>query len=100
MELSVVELKAKMDKGEEIILIDVREPWESEQFSIGGKLIPLNLFIRSIEELSELKDKEIVVYCRSGNRSGMAVALLKAHEFKNVWNLTDGVEAWKSNFGS
>ncbi|GAB4256596.1 MAG: NADH oxidase [Phyllobacteriaceae bacterium] len=99
MELTVKELKERLDKGEDVHLLDVREPWEHEEFNIGGRLIPVNDLLLSFDKLEDLKDKEIVVYCRSGSRSAMAVALLKAQGFKGAINLAGGMIAWKEAFG-
>ncbi len=99
MELTVEELKKKLDNGEELILLDVREPWEHSEFNIGGSLVPINELLHSFDQLEALREKEFVVYCRSGSRSAVAVALLKARGFKGAINLAGGVEAWKAAFG-
>jgi adenylyltransferase/sulfurtransferase len=93
-DITVQELKQRLDAGEEIILIDVREPHEREICHIGGTLIPLGTIPEKLSELSEHKDKEIIVYCRTGGRSGKAVAFLKEQGFVNVRNLVGGVHAW------
>lgn len=95
MALTVEELKAKLDRSEHVELLDVREPWEHEEFNIGGRLIPLNDLMKSLDKLNDIKDQEFVVYCRSGSRSKMAVAFLQAKGFKGAINLEGGVEAWK-----
>lgn len=99
MELTVQKLKERLDKGEAVNLLDVREPWEHEEFNIGGRLIPVNDLLHSFDKLEDLKEQEIVVYCRSGSRSAMAVALLKAQGFKKPINLEGGMLAWKEAFG-
>lgn len=99
MDITVQELKQKMESGEAFTLVDVREGWENEEFNIGGQLIPLGGLMNQLYELEPHKNDEIVVYCRSGNRSGMAQALLQAQGFTNVRNLTGGVIAWKDAFG-
>jgi len=93
-DITVQELKQRLDAGEEIILIDVREPHEREICHIGGTLIPLGTIPEKLNELSEHKDKEIIVYCRTGGRSSNAVAFLKGQGFVNVRNLVGGVHAW------
>jgi rhodanese-related sulfurtransferase len=99
--ISVEVLKARMEAGEKINLIDCREPYEYAEFNIGGKLIPLGLIQQmQIDELEELKDEEIIICCRSGNRSGQACLFLDALGFKNTVNLTGGMLAWKEKFGS
>jgi rhodanese-related sulfurtransferase len=67
------ELKARMDAGETLHIIDVREPGEHAEFNIGGVLHPLgNIMAGDLDDFEELKDQEVIFYCRSGNRSGQA----------------------------
>lgn len=98
MDITPKELKTKIDSGEDFVLIDVREPNEHEAFNVGGKLIPVKSIPARIGELSDLKDKEVVVYCRSGARSGMAQQFLMQNGFSNVRNLTGGMLAWQDEF--
>ncbi|MCX8019329.1 MAG: rhodanese-like domain-containing protein [Chitinophagaceae bacterium] len=99
-QITVQELKARMDAGEKINLIDCREPHENQEFNIGGRLIPLGLIQTfQIEELMDLKDEEVIVYCRSGNRSAQACIILDSLGFKNTKNLAGGMLAWKEQFG-
>ncbi len=100
MDITVQELKKKLDSAEKFIFIDVREPYEHEEFNIGGDLISLGHVMDSIPVLEEFKNDEIVVYCRSGARSGMAQSLLESAGFTNVRNLTGGVLAWQETFGN
>jgi adenylyltransferase/sulfurtransferase len=87
------ELKAKMDRGEDIFLLDVREPFEREICAIGGTLIPKGSVTERIAEIP--KDKEIVVVCRSGARSqAVALELTKIHGYAQVSNLAGGVLRW------
>jgi len=81
------------------VLIDVREPYEHQEFNVGGKLIPVGGIMGALPDLGEFKDDEIVVYCRSGQRSGVAKHLMMASGFKNVRNLTGGMLAWADKFG-
>ncbi len=99
MIITVQELKKKMDSDEKFILIDVREPYEHQEFNIGGKLIPMGSVPYALEELEPQKDEEIILYCRSGNRSGMAQEFLMQQGFKRVLNLTGGMLAWVDIFG-
>lgn len=99
MDINVQELKQKIAAGESFVFIDVREPWEYEEFNLGAQLIPLGEIATRLGELDDHKNDEIVVHCRSGARSGMAQALLQAQGFANVRNLTGGVMAWKEAFG-
>lgn len=99
MDITVQELKAKLDAGEKFIFIDVREPHEYQEFNLGAKLIPLGQFPNAIPDLEEYKDEEIVLHCRSGARSGVAQELLRRAGFMNARNLTGGVLAWVDAFG-
>jgi rhodanese-related sulfurtransferase len=72
MDITVQELRQKIQEGEQFVFIDVREPWEYEEFNIGARLIPLNTLISQMSELDDHKEDEIVLHCRSGARSGMA----------------------------
>jgi rhodanese-related sulfurtransferase len=98
--ISVEELKKRMDAGEELHLVDVREPRENAEFNIGGILLPLG-YVQSmqIDEIEDLKDKEVICYCRSGNRSGQACSFLEMAGFKNTKNLKGGMLAWQDKFG-
>lgn len=98
--ISIEELKNRLDAGENPVLIDVREPDENAEFNIGGRLIPLgNIRAMDIEDIEGLKDEELIVYCRSGNRSGMACQILESAGFKNTKNLTGGMLAWVQKYG-
>ena len=97
--ITVEELKERMDKGEKINLVDVREPYENEDFNIGGMLYPLgNIQSMMVDDLEPMKDEEIILYCRSGNRSGQACMILDMMGFKNTKNLVGGMLAWKEKF--
>jgi rhodanese-related sulfurtransferase len=99
--ITVEEVKKRMDAGEELHLVDVREPNENAEFNIGGILLPLGM-IRSMQtdEIEDLKDKEVILYCRSGNRSGQAAMFLDAMGFENTKNLVGGMLAWQEKFGA
>jgi rhodanese-related sulfurtransferase len=95
--MTVEELKAKMDKGEKVNIIDVREPHEYIEGNIGGKLYPLGkIQTMQIEDLEDLKDEEVILHCRSGKRSMMAAMILDQMGFKNTYNLTGGILAWEA----
>ena len=98
-DITVEELKEKLDNNEEFVFIDVREPYEYEDFNLGAQLIPLGSLIGSLNELEEHKDDEIVIHCRSGKRSGAAKETLVQLGFKNVRNLLGGVLDWQEKFG-
>jgi len=99
MDITAQELRSKLNSGDNVVLLDVREAWEHEDFNIGGQLMPVGTLMNSFWELEDHKGDEIVVYCRSGARSGMAQALLQAQGFSNVRNLTGGMLAWRDAFG-
>ena len=94
--ISVEELKARLDKGESLNLIDVREPGEHAEFNIGGILLPLGkVQTYQTDAIDDLKDQEVICYCRSGNRSGQACMILESAGFANVVNVTGGMLAWQ-----
>ena len=99
MNLTVQELHEKLKNKENFLLIDVREKWEHDTFNVGGTLLPIAELMNRMWELEDYKDKEVVVYCQSGNRSGMAQHLLKANGFQHVYNVTGGMGAWVTAFG-
>lgn len=100
-QISVDELKTRMDAGEKINLIDCREPHEYAEFNLGGTLIPLGkIQTMQTEELDDLKEEEIIIHCRSGQRSMMACLFLDTLGFKNTKNVVGGVLAWQEKFGS
>jgi adenylyltransferase/sulfurtransferase len=93
MDITVKELKQRMDRGDAPRLIDVREPHEHAICSIpGAELIPAAQFVQRLGEFDP--GAEIVVHCRSGARSGRAVEMMTARGFTNARNLTGGVLAW------
>jgi rhodanese-related sulfurtransferase len=98
--LNVEQLKQKLDRGEEVNLVDVREPHEYEEANIGGRLVPLGkVQTMQVDELEDLKDKEVIVYCRSGRRSMMACQMLDQVGFKDTYNLEGGILAWIEKYG-
>ena len=93
-DITVAELKQRIKNGESPNLIDVREKYEHEEFNIGGMLIPLGDLMSRTEDIEHMKDSEIVLYCRSGNRSGMAKQLLLANGYSGARNLLGGMLEW------
>jgi len=91
-EISVEELKKKLDAKEDVFVLDVREPHEYQICNIGGHLIPLGDLPKRVSELDS--SKNIVAHCRSGVRSGKAVDFLRQAGFTKVKNLTGGILAW------
>jgi sulfur-carrier protein adenylyltransferase/sulfurtransferase len=91
-EISATELKARQDRGEKLLILDVREPHEYQICNLNGKLIPLGELPRRVNELDS--SVEMVVHCRSGKRSADAIHFLQTAGFKKLWNLKGGVLAW------
>jgi len=91
-EMLPTELKARLDKGDDIFILDVREPHEYQICNLKGKLIPLGELPRRVHELDS--SREIVAHCRSGKRSAEAVDFLKKAGFRKIHNLTGGILAW------
>ena len=91
-EVTCSELKRMQESGADFHLIDVREEYETEIATIGGELIPMGEVMDSLDKIS--KEKQVVVYCRSGNRSGSIVNALEKMGFSNVYNLKGGILAW------
>jgi adenylyltransferase/sulfurtransferase len=91
-EMQVEELKRRLDAGDDLFVLDVREPHEYQICNIGGHLIPLGDLPKRVNELDS--SREIVAHCRSGVRSGKAVAFLQQAGFKKVHNLAGGILAW------
>lgn len=91
-EITVQELKEKLDKGEDFQLIDVREEFEYETSNLGGQLIPLGGILIEADKVS--KDKPVVVMCRSGKRSAAAIMQLQQLGYSNLTNLQGGILAW------
>lgn len=98
--ITAEEVKERLDKGEQLNLIDVREPHERAEFNIGGVLFPLGkIQAMEVDELEKLKNEEVILYCRSGNRSGQAAMILDTMGFTNTKNLTGGMLKWQEKFG-
>lgn len=98
--ITAAEVKTRMNAGEKLLLVDVREPHEHADFNIGGSLIPLGkVQTAQVDELEDHKEDELIIYCRSGNRSGQACLILEAMGFKNVKNLVGGMLGWEEQFG-
>ena len=96
--LSVEEVKQKIEAGEDIVFWDVRtsEEYDGPFGHIpGSMLLPLQELEARLHELEDLKEKEIIVYCRTQNRSGTAVDILRKHGFKNVTNMIGGMIIWQ-----
>jgi rhodanese-related sulfurtransferase len=91
-EISVLELKEKIDNKEDFQLIDVREDFEYEMSNLGGVLIPLAGIMIEADKIA--RDKPVIVQCRSGKRSAVAIMQLEQKGFDNLYNLKGGILAW------
>lgn len=92
-EITVQELKTKMDDGADFQLIDVREQNERDFTNIGGDHISMGSVVQNMDKIE--KGKDVVIYCRSGSRSGQVVNFLEAnHGYSNLYNLKGGILAW------
>ena len=91
-EIAPRELKSRLDRGDDLFILDVREPHEYQICNIGGHLIPLGDLSRRVNELDS--SREIVAHCRSGKRSAEAVEFLRSAGFRKVLNLKGGILAW------
>ena len=98
-EMTVKELKQKIDNNEDIEIIDVREPYEADLATLGAKLIPMGDVEDRVDEIP--KNKPVVVHCRSGKRSASVIELLAAmHGFENLYNLKGGILDWSKEIDS
>lgn len=91
-QISPVELKERLDRGDDLQILDVREPFEFGIANLGGTLLPLGQLPQRFEELDSAK--EIVVLCHHGVRSAQATAFLRHQGFPKVMNLTGGIDRW------
>ena len=97
--ISCSELKNKLDANEHVALIDVREPDEHAAFNIGGILLPLgNILSMQTDAIDDLRNEEVICYCRSGNRSMQACMMLETFGFTNVKNLVGGMLEWEQKY--
>ena len=91
------ELFQKLQEKENLDLIDVREPHEHEQFNIGGRLIPLDEIMKQADSIP--RNKEVILYCKMGIRSQIAIQRLQERfGFTNLVNLQGGLDGWKREF--
>ena len=91
-DMTVEELKQRLDRGDNLFVLDVREPHEYQICNLGGHLIPLNDLPKRVGELDA--SREIVVHCKLGGRSAKAVDFLRQSGFSRVHNLAGGIQAW------
>jgi adenylyltransferase/sulfurtransferase len=97
-QITVTELKRRIDAGEDLFILDVREPFEYQIANIGGKLIPQNEVPQRLAEID--RDREIIVHCKAGGRSQRIAEFLKQSGYPDVVNVTGGILAWSSEVDS
>jgi sulfur-carrier protein adenylyltransferase/sulfurtransferase len=96
LEMEPTELKERMDRGQPLVVVDVRESFEREIADLpdwGQRRIPVREFLERIGELDP--DEPMILYCRTGGRSRWAAERLAEQGHERVWNLTDGVMGWR-----
>ncbi|MFN3134123.1 MAG: rhodanese-like domain-containing protein [Candidatus Kryptonium sp.] len=99
LDVSPSEAWGKMNKSKNVLILDVRTVGEFSEEHIKGAInIPVQEIGRRLNELKKHKNYEIIVYCRSGNRSKRASEILVKNGFKHVYNLTGGIIEWKKYF--
>jgi len=93
--ISALELKNRLDKGDELYILDVREPHKFAENNMGGVLLPLGKIAQlEIDDIEDWRNKEVIVHCRSGMRSMQAIMMLESAGFSNLSNLEGGIIAW------
>jgi molybdopterin/thiamine biosynthesis adenylyltransferase/rhodanese-related sulfurtransferase len=97
-EMTPRELKSRLDRGDDLFVLDVREPHEYQICNINGHLIPLGELPRRVHEIDT--SREIVAHCRSGKRSAEAAEFLRKAGFRKIWNLKGGILAWSDEVDS
>ncbi|MCB9230448.1 MAG: rhodanese-like domain-containing protein [Bacteroidia bacterium] len=95
-DITVKELKERMDQGTAPKIIDVRETWEYQKDHIEAENIPMGIVPAKLPDLEPYRNEELVVTCRSGGRSGQITFFLTGQGFTNVRNLQGGMLAWKA----
>lgn len=95
-DITVSELKERIESGKPFHFIDVREEWEYEEDNLGANNIPLGQLPQQLAQLDGLKNQEIIVHCRSGARSGNAKQFLESKGFNKVRNVMGGILAFRA----
>jgi len=95
-EINVNDLNERIQKGDKINLLDVREQFEYDMVNLDGKLIPLGELESRLGEIEAWKDQEIIIHCRSGARSAEACRIMIRNGFKNPVNMQGGINNWSS----
>jgi rhodanese-related sulfurtransferase len=95
-DITVEELKSRLDKSEKLVFIDVREEWEYEDDNLKAINIPLGELPGRLDELENYKQEEILIHCRSGARSANAKKFLESKGFMKVRNVLGGILAYRN----
>jgi sulfur-carrier protein adenylyltransferase/sulfurtransferase len=96
LDMEATELKKRMEQGQPLMVVDVREPFEREIADLpdwGQRRIPVREFLDRMDELGP--DEPVILYCRTGGRSRWAAERMAERGHERVWNLTDGVMGWR-----
>lgn len=97
-DISVEEVKSRLNAGETLNLVDVRRLEENAEFNIGGIVLPLEKIQNfEFDDIENLKEEELIFYCRTGNRSTQACLFLETSGFTNVKNLAGGMARWQQS---
>ncbi|MFN3317066.1 MAG: rhodanese-like domain-containing protein [Raineya sp.] len=96
-DITTQELRQRIEAGEKLNVLDVREPWEFEEDNLNGLLIPLGELPTRFGEIEAWKEQEVIVHCRTGGRSGKAKDFLKTKGFTKVRNLLGGITEYREN---
>ncbi len=98
--ITVDDLKKRIDSGEKINLIDVREPAEYQEYNLGGELIPLGkISSMMLEDLEDRKNDELIIHCKMGGRSAQACMILESAGYTNVVNVIGGAMTYRQLVG-
>jgi rhodanese-related sulfurtransferase len=95
-DITVSELKERIERGEKFNFLDVREEWEYEEDNLGADNIPLGELPHRLAELESMKEEELVIHCRSGARSGNAKKFMETKGFTKVRNVLGGIMAYRA----
>ena len=95
-DITVNELKERLEQGKKFHFIDVREEWEYEEDNLGADNIPLGELAHQLDQLEKIKDEEIVIHCRSGARSGNAKKFMETKGFSQVRNVLGVILAFRA----
>lgn len=98
-DIDVMQLKAKLESNDSFLFLDVREPHEYANANLKAINIPLGSVLKRISEIEDHKEKEVIIHCRSGQRSGVAKDLLIKAGFTNVRNVLGGIMHWAEKYG-